>query len=51
MLKDYNKPKRDWTNKQWRDYCQIMIHSPHINKEDREYYQQKYDDLIDKNKM
>ena len=49
MFKDYNKPKRDWTNKQWINYCQIMIHSPHINQEEKEYYKDKLHDLTNNN--
>ena len=45
MLKDYQQPKRDWSNKQWVDYCHIMIHSPHINKDEIEYYKDKLHDL------
>ena len=49
MLKDYNKPKRDWTHKQWINYCQIMIHNPHINQEEKEYYKDKLHDLTNNN--
>ncbi len=49
MLKDYMQPKRNWSNKQWINYCQIMIHNPHINQEEREYYKDKLHDLTNTN--
>ena len=49
MLKDYNKPKRNWTDKEWINYCQIMIHNPWINAEEREYYRDKLKDLTNTN--
>ena len=50
MLKDYQQPKRDWGRKQWVDYCHIMIHSPHINKDEIEYYKDKLHDLTNNNR-
>ena len=49
MLKDYNKPKKDWTNKQWIEYCSIQVHNPWINAEEREYYKDKLHDLTNNN--
>ena len=49
MLKDYNKPKKDWTNKQWIEYCSIQVHNPWINEQEREYYKDKLHDLINTN--
>ena len=45
MLKDYNKPKRDWTNKQWINYCSIQVHNPWINEQEREYYKDKLTEI------
>ena len=45
-LKDYQQPKRDWSNKQWLDYCSIHMHNPWINEEERSYYKDKFNDLI-----
>ena len=46
-LKDYiREPKKDWTNKQWLEYCSVQIHNPWINEEDRLYYRDKFNDLI-----
>ena len=50
MWKDYSEPKQHWSDKQWIDYCSIHMHNPHINEEEREYYKEKYNDLINKNK-
>ena len=46
-LKDYiREPKKDWTNKQWLEYCSVQIHNPWISEEDRLYYRDKFHDLI-----
>ena len=46
-LKDYiREPKKDWTNKQWLEYCSVQIHNPWISEEDRLYYRDKFNDLI-----
>ena len=49
MLKDYMKPKKDWSDKQWINYCSIQVHNPWINAEEREYYKDKLNDLINNN--
>ncbi len=51
MWKDYQEPKRHWSDKQWLKYCLIHMHNPHINEEEREYYREKYYDLSNKNKQ
>ena len=50
MFKDYQEPKQHWNDKQWINYCSIHMHNPWINAEEREYYKEKYTDLINKNK-
>ena len=50
MLKDYQEPKRDWSDKEWINYCSIQVHNPWINAEERSYYRDKLHDLINKNK-
>ena len=46
-LKDYiREPKKDWTNKQWLEYCSVHMHNPWISEEDRLYYKDKFNDLI-----
>ena len=50
MFKDYQEPKQHWSDKQWIDYCSIHMHNPWINAEEREYYKEKYYDLINKNR-
>ncbi len=32
------EPKRDWTNKEWLQYAQIMYHSPWIDVVEKEYW-------------
>ena len=50
MLSDYIKePKRDWSDKQWIEYCSVQLHNPWINETEREYYKDKYTDLINNN--
>tara|TARA_Y100001963_G_C6661562_1_gene390706 strand:- start:280 stop:432 length:153 start_codon:yes stop_codon:yes gene_type:complete len=45
-LEDYIKrPKKEWTNKEWLQEAQIMVHSPWISEEDREYWRDKINEL------
>jgi len=45
-LKDYiDKPRKDWTNEQWLEHAHVMVHSPWITKEDREYWRAKIEEL------
>ena len=49
-LNDYiREPKRDWNDKQWIEFCSVQLHNPWINETEREYYKDKYTDLINKN--
>ena len=48
-LNDYIKDvKRDWSDKQWIEYCSVQLHNPWINETEREYYKDKFTDLINK---
>ena len=48
-LNDYIKDvKRDWSDKEWLEYCSVHMHNPWINEEEREYYRDKFNDLINK---
>ena len=43
-LKDYigpKTPRKDWTNEQWLEHAQTMVHSPWISEDDREYWKHK----------
>ena len=45
-LKDYiREPKKDWSDKEWKQYCSVQMHNPWIKKEEREYYRDKFIDL------
>ena len=45
-LKDYIKePRRNWDDKKWLQHAQIMVHSPWITEDDREYWRDKIKDL------
>jgi len=44
-LKDYEGPKKDWTNEEWLRYAYVMVHSPWISEEDREYWRDKIKEL------
>ena len=47
MLNDYIKePRRNWTDKQWLHHAQVMVHSPWISEEDREYWRDKIKELL-----
>lgn len=38
-LRDYiERPKKEWTQKDWLQEAQIMVHSPWISEEDRDYW-------------
>ena len=50
MLKDYQQPKKDWSNKQWLNHCSVNMHNPWISEEERLYYKDKYTDLINTNR-
>ena len=46
-LNDYIKDvKRDWSDKQWLEYCSIQRHNPWINDAEREYYNDKTKKLV-----
>ena len=45
-LKDYiGRPKKEWTDKDWLQEAHIMVHSPWIDKEEREYWRDKIKSL------
>ena len=46
MLKDYiSEPRRDWDDKKWLKHAHVMVHSPWISEDDREYWRDKIKDL------
>ena len=47
-LKDYigpNSPKKDWTKERWLQYAHVMVHSPWIDDQEREYWRDKIKEL------
>ena len=45
-LKDHiDKPRKDWTNEQWLQHAYVMVHSPWIDKDEREYWKDKIKEL------
>tara|TARA_R100001510_G_C7619152_1_gene180489 strand:+ start:327 stop:500 length:174 start_codon:yes stop_codon:yes gene_type:complete len=41
-LKDYIKrPRKEWSDKDWLQEAQIMVHSPWITEADRDYWRDK----------
>ena len=45
-LRDYiERPKKEWTDKDWLQEAQIMVHSPWISEDDREYWEYKIIEL------
>ena len=50
-LKDYIKrPRKEWTEKEWIQEAQIMIHSPWISEDDRDYWKDTLKNLRTKGK-
>ena len=46
-LQDYiGRPRKEWTNKDWLKEAHIMVHSPWIDEEEREYWRDKIKNLI-----
>ena len=44
-LNDYIKyPRKDWDDKYWLKHAHIMVHSPWITEDDRDYWK----DMIEK---
>ena len=45
-LNDFIKyPRRDWDKKKWLEHAQLMVHSPWISEEDREYWKDKIKEM------
>ncbi len=39
------QPRKGWTNKDWLEHAHIMVHSPWIDEEEREYWRDKIKNL------
>ena len=37
----YNQPQRGWDHQHWLEHAHIMVHSPWIDEEEREYWRDK----------
>ena len=47
-LKDYigpDTPKKDWNDEKWLEHAHLMVHSPWISEDDREYWKDKIKEL------
>ena len=47
-LKDYigpDTPKKDWDDKKWLQHSHVMVHSPWIDEEERDYWKYKIKEL------
>ena len=45
-LRDYiQRPKKEWTNQEWLHEAHVMVHSPWISEDDREYWKNKIEEL------
>jgi len=45
-LRDWiDKPRRDWGKEQWKQHAHVMVHSPWISEEDKEYWRDKIKQL------
>ena len=45
-LKDHMGPKKDWTKGDWLNHANIMVHSPWLSDEDKEYWRYKIKQLL-----
>ena len=39
------QPRKDWTNDHWLQHANIMVHSPWIDEDEREYWKDKIKEL------
>ena len=44
-LRDHMGPKKDWTNDHWLKHAHVMVHSPWIDEDEREYWKDKIKEL------
>ena len=45
-LRDYiQRPKKEWTKQEWLQEAHVMVHSPWISEDDREYWKNKIEEL------
>jgi len=44
-LKDHMGPKKDWTKEQWLKHSHMMVHSPWIDEDERDYWKHKITEL------
>ena len=44
-LKDHMGPKRNWDDKKWLEHAHVMVHSPWIDDNKREYWRDKIEEL------
>ena len=45
-LTDYiGRPRKEWTEKDWLKEAHIMVHSPWINEDERQYWRDKIKEL------
>lgn len=45
-LRQYiDKPRKDWDDKKWLEHAHLMVHSPWISDDDREYWCDKIKEL------
>ena len=46
-LRQYiDKPRKDWDDKKWLEHAHLMVHSPWISDDDREYWRDKIKELL-----
>ena len=44
-LKDHMTPKKDWSKEKWLQHAHVMVHSPWIDDQEREYWRDKIKEL------
>ena len=40
------QPRKDWNKDKWLQHAYVMVHSPWISEEDREYWKDKIKELL-----
>ena len=44
-LKDHMGPKKGWDDVKWLQHAHVMVHSPWIDEEERDYWKYKIKEL------
>ncbi len=45
VRQNYRQPQKGWEEKDWLQHSHVMVHSPWIDEEEREYWRDKIREL------